>query len=331
MMLPANEKWSAVIRLLSGLVFLILAAASASAQTFPAKLVRLIVPYPAGGAADLIARAVAQRLGEIWNQPVVIENKSGAGSQIGAEYVARSSPDGFTLLATSEATFSINPFLYRRLAYDVNDFTPVSGLGAVNQILVVHPSVPIYTVWDLISQASANPGQLTYASIGLGSAGHLNMEMFQSMAGVKLTAVHYRGGAPAFTDIIGGHVPLGFISFTLAAQSLQSGHLRAIGVGSVQRSPVFPDVPTIAEAGVPGFDAVTWYGLFAPKGTPADVVVKINADVQRVLAEPSFQNNFLARNFFEPIKGSPQDFAEFVRKEATKWEKVIKGANLSVE
>jgi tripartite-type tricarboxylate transporter receptor subunit TctC len=317
--------------MLSWLVFLGLATTSVSAQTFPDKPVRIIVAYPAGGATDVITRAVAQRLSEIWSQPVIIENKGGAGTQIGAAYVAKSIPDGYTLLATAEATFVVNPFLYRRLAYDVNDFTPVSGMGLVNQILVVHPSVPIYSVRDLISQANAKPGQLTYATIGLGSSGHLNMEMFQSMAGVKLTPVHYKGGAPALTDLIGGHVPLGFISLTLAAQSLRSGHLRAIGVGSVRRSSAFADVPTIAEAGVPGFDAVTWFGLFAPKGTPADVVVKVNAAVQRVLAEPSFQDKFLTPNFFEPINGSPQDFAEFVRKDAAKWEKVIKGANLSVE
>jgi tripartite-type tricarboxylate transporter receptor subunit TctC len=320
MKLSIHEKWSAGIRILSGLVFLWLAMASASAQTFPDKPVRLIVAYPAGGATDVISRAVGQRLSEIWSQPVIIENKGGAGTQIGAEYVAKSNPDGFTLLATAEATFVVNPFLYRRLAYDVNDLTPVTGMGVVNQILVVHPSVPIHSVRDLISQASAKPGQLNYATIGLGSSGHLNMEMFQSLAGVKLTPVHYKGGAPALTDLIGGHVPLGFISLTLAAQSLRSGRLRA-----------FADVPTIAEAGVPGFDAVTWFGLFAPKGTPADVVAKVNADVQRVLAEPSFQDKFLTPNFFEPIKGSPQDFAEFVRKDAAKWEKVIKGANLSVE
>jgi len=319
------------VRLVTACALLALAMAPVAAETYPTKPVRFIVAFPAGGATDVIARAVGQRLSEIWGQQIIVENKGGAGTQIGAEYVAKSEPDGYTLLATAEGTFAVNPYLYTKLSYDVKEFTPVTGMGIVNQMLVMHPAVPIANVRDLIAQAKAKPGELNYGTIGVGSSGHLNMALFENMAGVKLTPVHYRGGAPVLTDLIGGHVPMGFVSLTLVAQPLKAGQLKALGVGSSRRSAQFPDVPTIAEAGVPGFDAVTWFGLFAPRGTPPDIVAKINADVQRVLAEPSFQEKFLAPNFFEPIKGSPEQFAEFIKKEQAKWSKVIKDAKLSVD
>ena len=304
---------------------------SAQAQNYPNKPVRIVVAFPAGGATDVITRAVTQRLAEIWNQQIIIENKGGAGTQIGAENVAKSAPDGYTLLATAEGTFAVNPSLYTKLTYDVKEFTPVTGMGIVNQMLVVNPNAPIRDVKDLIAQAKAKPGQMNYGTIGLGSSGHLNMEMLQSMAGLKLVPVHYRGGAPVLTDLIGGHVPMGFVSVTLVAGPIRNGQLRALGVGSSKRIPQFPDVPTIAEAGVPGFDAVTWFGLFAPAGTPPDIVNKINADVQKVLADPTFKEKFLDPNFFEPIKGSPADFADYVARERDKWTKVVRDANLKVE
>ena len=319
------------LRLVTAYALLALAVAPVAAETYPTKPVRFIVAFPAGGATDVIARAIGQRLSEIWGQQIIVENKGGAGTQIGAEYVAKSEPDGYTLLATAEGTFAVNPYLYTKLSYDVKEFTPVSGMGIVNQMLVMHPAVPIADVRDLIAQAKAKPGALNYGTIGVGSSGHLNMALFESMAGVKLTPVHYRGGAPVLTDLIGGHVPMGFVSLTLTAQPLKVGQLRALGVGSARRSAQFPDVPTIAEAGVPGFDAITWFGLFAPRGTPPEVVAKVNADVQRVLAEAAFQEKFLAPNFFEPIKGSPEEFAEFIRREQAKWSKVIKDAKLSVD
>jgi tripartite-type tricarboxylate transporter receptor subunit TctC len=306
-------------------------ALSAHAQTYPSKPVHVIVAYPAGGATDVIARAVTQRLAEIWGQQIVVENKGGASTQIGAEYVARAAPDGYTLLATADATFAFNPALYRKLTYDVKDFIPVSGLGIVNQMLVVNPASPLKSVGDLIAQAKAKPGELNYGTMGAGSSGHLNMAMFEHMAGVKLTPVHYRGGAPFMTDLLGGHVQTGFLSLTLVAEQMKAGQLRALAVGSGARIAQFPDVPTVAEAGVPGFDAETWFGLFAPRGTPPDIVAKINADVQRVLADPMFRDKFLAPSFFEPIKGSPDEFASFIRNEAAKWSKVIKDTNLTLE
>jgi tripartite-type tricarboxylate transporter receptor subunit TctC len=333
-MLPQNHKEEGMrfrFTQLIALAALALSALPAQAQNYPNKPVRIIVAFPAGGATDVITRAVAQRLGEIWNQQIIIENKGGAGTQIGTEYVAKAEPDGYTLLATSEGTFAVNPSLYKKLAYDVKDFTPITGLGIVNQMLVANPNAPFQTVKDLIAQAKAKPESLNYGTIGVGSSGHLNMEMFQTMAGVKLTPVHYRGGAPVLTDLIGGHVPVGFVSITLTANPIKAGQLRALGVGSSKRIPQLPEVPTIHEAGVPGFDAVTWFGLFAPSAMSADIVKKINADVQKVLADPTFKEKFLDPNFFEPIKGSPEQFADYVKVEREKWTKVVEAANLKVE
>jgi tripartite-type tricarboxylate transporter receptor subunit TctC len=309
------------------------AATSASAQPapYPERPVHVVVAYPAGGATDVIARAVSQRLGEMWGQPIVVENKGGAGTQIGAEFVAKAAPDGYTLLATADATFAFNPSLYRKLNYDVKDFVPVSGLGVVNQVLVASPAAPFKTVADLIAQAKAKPNEINYGTMGAGSSGHVNMAMFERMAGVALTPVHYRGGAPLVTDLLGGHVQTGFVSLTLVAGQVKAGRLKALGVGSATRSPQLPDVPSIAEAGLPGYDAVTWFGLFAPRATAPEIVAKVNADVQRVLAEPAFQERFLKPSFFEPIKGSPAEFAAFIDREAARWGKVIKDAKLSVE
>ncbi len=302
----------------------------AHAQTFPAKPVRIVVPYPAGGAADNIVRALSQRLGQSWGQ-IVIENKAGGGTQIAAEAVAKSTPDGHTVLATGMETFAISPFLYKKLSYDAKEFTPVSGLGFSNQMLVVPAASPLQTVAEMIAAAKEQNGALQYGTIGVGGSSHINMVLFETMAGVKLTPVHYRGGAPVVTDLMGGHVPMSFLSVQLVDQGIKAGRLRAIGVGSRQRLPQYPDVPTVDESGVRGFEAVSWFGLFAPSGTPRDVVAKINADVQKVFADPEFRDKFLGPSLLGTIAGSPDDFAEYIRREAAKWSKVIKDANLKVE
>ena len=317
------------------LVLLLPCAAAVSpqarAQGYPAKAVRVVVPLPAGGATDVIARAVGQRLSEMWGQQIVIENKGGANTQIGAEAVAKSAPDGYTLLATSEATLAVNPFLYRKLAYEAKDFMPVSGLGAITQALVVHPSVPANTVAEFIALAKSKPGELNYGTLGIGSSSHLNTISFESMAGVRLTPVHYRGGAPALTDVIGGHTQVLFISVTLMNQPWKAGQLKALGVGGRKRVPQFPELPTIAESGLPGYQAVSWFGLFAPAGTPAEIVRNINADVQRILSDPMFEEKFLTPSFFEPILGPADAFAGYVRAEQARWSKIIADNKLSAE
>jgi tripartite-type tricarboxylate transporter receptor subunit TctC len=304
----------------------------AQAQNYPTKTVHIIVPLAAGGAADTITRAIAQRLTEVWNQQVVVENKPGANTQIGAQQVARSPADGYALLASAETTFVVNPSLYSKLSYDpAKDFTPISGLGAINQALIVHPSVPAGTVKELIELARSKPGELTYGTFGVGSSGHLNMEMFQGMAGVKLRPIHYRGGAPALTAVMGGHIDTLFISLGQMAQPWQADQVRALAIGSKARVAEFPQLPTVAESGLPDFEAASWFGLVAPSGTPPEIVAKINADVQRILGDASFKEKFLRPNRYEPITGSPEQFGEFMKADALKWMKVINDANVKVD
>jgi tripartite-type tricarboxylate transporter receptor subunit TctC len=319
------------IGILATLGSMALCPVSAQAQVYPSKPVTIVVAYAAGGATDVIARAVAQRLTAAWGRPVVIENKAGANSQIGAAYVAKSVPDGYTLLATADVTFVANPYLYRTLPYDpAKDFTPVSGLGVINQALVVHPSAPFRKVADLIAAAKAKPGNLSYASFGVGSAPQLSMELLQAMTGTKLNAVQYRGGAPALADVIAGHVPMTFINVGLMAEPWKAGQLRALGVGSSDRLVEFPELPTVAET-VPGFRASFWFGLFAPAGTPKNIVQQINTAVQSILADPRFREQFLAPNFYQSVIGSPEQLAGTMRSDANKWRKLISDAKLTAE
>ena len=306
--------------------------AAALAQPFPSKMVKIVVAYAPGGATDVVTRAVAQRLSPMWNQPVIIENKPGANTNVAAGEVAKAPADGYTLLSTAESTFAVNPYVYATLPFDpVKDYVPVSGLGIIQQVLAVHPGAPYKSVAELIAAAKAQPGKLNYAAFGPGSSPHLNMEMFLHMAGVQMTAVHYKGGAPALTDVIGGHVPMIILSTTLTAKPYKAGQLRILGVGARERLAAFPELPTIAESGLPGYEAVSWFGLFAPTATPREVVNKVNADVQRVLADPDFREKFLAPNYFEPVGGSPAEFADYVKREAAKWKSVIQQARISLD
>ena len=310
---------------------LALSAVVAQAQSFPTKQVRIVIPYPAGGSVDNITRAVAPRLGALWGQPIVIENRAGGATQIAADLVAKSPPDGYTLFATGMETFSINPYILAKLSYDVKDFTPVSGYGLSNQIFVVPSASPFKSLAEVMAHARAKPGELNYATIGLGGSSHINMVLFESMTGLKLTPVHYKGGAPAVTDLLGGHVPSAFLSSQLVDQGIKSGHIRALAVGSKARLRQHPDVPTVAESGVPGFEAVSWFGVWVPAGTPRDIVLKLNADIQKVFADAEFREKFLDRAMLDPIIGSPDQFAEFIKAEAAKWSKVVKDANLRID
>ena len=307
-----------------------LSAAPARAQAYPSKPVTIVVTLAAGGAADVIARAVAQRLTEEWGQPVVVENKGGANNQVGTTAVARSAPDGYTLLLTPEHTFTVNPYLYRKLSYDpAKDFIPVTGLVSISQTLVVHPSLAMQNLGDLIAAAREKPGGINYGSLGVGSGPHLSMELLQSMSGTKLNAVQYKGAAPALTDVIAGHVPMMFVSTGLVVQAWKAGQLRPLGVGSRERLAQFPELPTVAET-LPGFTALVWFGLFAPSGTPRDIVVKINNAVQRILADRDFRDRFLTPNLYEPMSGSPEQFAEQIHLNAERWQKVIRDAKLAI-
>lgn len=306
--------------------------AAARAQPFPTKTITFVVPVAPGGVNDIVARAVAQRLSERLGQPVVVENKPGATYQVAAEYVARSAGDGYTLLVSPEATFVINPYVFAKLPYDpANDFVPVSGLVKIHQALVVNPAVPVQSVADLITLAKKEPDALNYGTFGIGSTGHLNMEMFQAVAGVHLVAVHYKGATPALTDVIGGHIQMMFISVGSAVEPWKAGELKLLAIGSKERLARLPEVPTIAENGMPGFEAVSWFGLFAPAGTASAIVDLLNTQVQHILSEPDFRAAVLDPQYFEPMTGSPKEFVAFIKADAEKWLRVIRAANVKVE
>jgi tripartite-type tricarboxylate transporter receptor subunit TctC len=310
----------------------LMVAGAAQAQTFPTKPVSIIVTSAPGGAADATARALAIALAKTWNQQVVVENKPGGNTQLAAEHVARSAPDGHTLLLGPDVTFTVNPHLYRKLSYDpVKDFEPITGLTVLHQALVSHPSLAANSVPELLALAKAKPGALNYGTFGLGSAGHLNMEALQSQAGVRLTAVHYRGAAPAMTDVIAGHIQLMFVSLGSALQSWQAGNLKMLGIGSPRRLADYPDLPTVAEGGLPGFEAKSWFGLFASGGTPREIVNRINADVRRIIDSPDFRDNFLAKQMMQSITSTPEAYTELIRTDSRLWAKVISDAKLKIE
>ncbi len=309
-----------------------LSAVSAYGESYPNKPVTLVVTAAPGGVTDILARALAQRLGKTWGQAVVVENKPGASNQIGAAFVANSTPDGYTMLVTAEATFVINPWLYSKLSYDpVKDFMPITGLVSISQALITAPSLPVQNLKELIEFARKKPGELNYGTFGIGSTGHLNMEMLQIASGVKLVAVHYKGATPALTDVIAGNIQMMFINASSAIGPWEAGKLKLLAVGSNKRISRFPDIPTVAESGLPGFEAVSWFGLFAPRRTPSDIITQVNADVRRVFEDVEFREGFLAPNMFEPMTGSPGQFSAFIMSDAQKWRNVIRDTKLRLD
>ena len=324
------HKWLAALGLLACLA----AAATAQAQSYPARTITLTVTAAAGGVTDVVARALGQRLAEAWGQQVVIENKGGAAHVVGAQSVAKAAPDGYSLLVAEAGTFTINPTLYGKgkLPYDEEtDFIPITGIVRINQALLGHPSLPAGTVRELIALAKQRPGELTYGTAGIGSAPHMNMVLFESMAGVKLQPVHYRGAAPALTDVMAGHVQLMSVSVSLALPPFRAGQVKVFGIGSSRRLTAAADIPTVAESGLPGYEASTWFGLFATAGTPRAIVDKINAEVANILADPQFREKFLAPQMFEPMASTPEAFADYIKAQTGKWAEVIREQKLTIE
>jgi len=303
----------------------------ASAQTYPAKPIRLIVPYPPGGPTDLVGRTLGQKLTDAWGQQVVIENRAGAASAVGTEVAARSPADGYTLLLGTSAGFCINPALGTRLPYDPErDFAPITLLVINPQILVVHPSLPAHSVKGLVALAKSRPGQINYASVGNASPQHLGMEMLKAMTGISMVHVPYKGTAPAVTDILAGHVSLMFNSMPSVLPQVESGKLRALAVGSAKRSPAAPNVPTVAEAGVPGFEYVTWYGLFVPAATPREIQGRLHAQTVKILSDPELAKRF-ADQGAEPATSTPEQLAQYRRVEYERWRKLIAELKLKPE
>ena len=306
-------------------------AASASAQTYPTKTITLVSPAPAGGVTDIIGRGLALRFSKAWGQQAVVENKPGANNQLAAEYIVNSSADGHTLFIAPDGTFVANPSLYPKLPYDpYKSFTPISGLMIINHGLILNKDFVPNSVAELIALAKQKPGEINYGTYGIGSSGHLNMVLLETMAGVKLQAIHYKGAAPVFNDVLAGHIQMGFVSAGSAVQQMRAGLLKMIAVGGQKRIAQLPDIPTIAET-IPRYEAVSWFGLFGPAGMPPDVVAKINKEVRELFADPEFKQTFLDRYLFQSIAGSPEELMSFMKFEEPKWRKIIQDARIKVE
>jgi len=302
--------------------------ALAAAQSYPAGPLRVIVPYPPGGGTDILSRAMAQKLGEAWGQPVVVDNRGGANGNIGTAAAAKAAPDGHTLLVVPIG-FAVNPSLYRNLPFDsTRDFMPVSQLASNPSVLAVHPSFPARTVKEVIALVKARPGEINYASSGNGSTPHLATELFKLMTGTRMTHVPYNGGGPATIAVVAGHVPVYIMSPVQAAPHMKSGRLRALAVTSEKRDPAFPELPTIAEAGVPGYAMINWYGLLVPAATPRPAVTKLHAEVIRILRLPEIKDR-LAAEGATVIGSTPEAFAVFLKEEMAKAARIVKAAGMT--
>lgn len=311
---------------------LALASAAAWSQTgpYPAKPVRLIVGYPAGGASDVAARIVAQKLGERMGQPVVVENRPGSAGNVGADAVAKAAPDGYTLLLGT-ISLSVNPSLYPKMSYDpVRDLSAVSMISSTPFLLVVNPRTPYNATRDLLDAARAKPGDINYATAGNGSGSHLFTELLASTAGIRLTHVPYKGAAPAMNDVLGNQVGVTFDNIITTLPLVKSGKLRALAVSTRQRSKVAPDIPTLHEGGVSGFDATAWFGLFAPAGTPRDVIARLNREVGEAIKDPVVNDKLLQLGA-EPTGGSPESFDAFFKGEVAKWARVVRSARIQID
>jgi tripartite-type tricarboxylate transporter receptor subunit TctC len=304
---------------------------TAIAQQYPLKPIRLVLPYPPGGGSDTIARPLAQRLGEAMGQQVVIENRGGAGGNIGMEHAARSSPDGYTMVFALTAQLAVNVSLFRKLPYDpVKDFDPITLLATGPYILVVHPSLPVKSVKELIALARARPDDLVYASSGNGSGGHLAAELMNSMARVKMLHVPYKGGGPALVDLLAGNVQILFSTYAAGRPHIQSGRIRALAVSTAKRPAAIPDMPTMAESGLPGYDSGVWYAFLAPAGTPRDVIARLNTEILRAMKHPDYMK-VLFNGAIDPVGSSPEELGRFIRSEIEKYARVVKDAGIRID
>lgn len=312
------------------LMMLSLFCAAAAAQSYPTHAVRLIVPFAAGGSVDVLSRLVGEELSKRWGQTVVVDNRPGAAGNLAAEIVARSKPDGYTLLVTA-AAFAVNATLYQNLRFDPKkDFVPVAMIGATQNVLVTNLDLPAKSVAELTALAKSKPGEISYSSTGIGTSGHLTVELYKTMAKINLAHVPYRNIGQAMAELIGGFVKLAMPTIPGALGHIGSGKLRALAVSGQARSPALPNVPTMVESGVPGYEASTWYAVLAPAGVPQDIVAKINTDIAQLLNDPGMKRE-LDRRGIEPIVMTPQALARYIDSEIAKWAEVVKAANIKVE
>ena len=305
-------------------------AAPVFAQTYPSKPIRLVVPYPPGGGSDIVARPLAQLVSASIGQQVVIDNRSGAGGNIGMEFVAKAPPDGYTLIWGITAQLAVNPSLYPKLNYDlIRDFAPISLMGIAPYLLVAHPALPVKSVNQLVALARAKPGEVRYGSAGNGSGSHLAGEMLNSLARINTLHIPYKGGAPAMTDLVAGQLQLSYLTYTSTSGFIRSGRLRALGVTTAKRSAALPDLPAISEA-VPGYDSAVWYGLLAPAGTPADIIARLNREFLAALKNTEVRQRLMAEAF-EPIGGSPEYLGDYMKKEIARWAKLVKETGTKID
>ncbi len=308
----------------------LIACPLAGAQTYPAKPIKLVVPYPPGGPTDIMGRVISKELSQSLGGQVLVENRAGAGGVVGAEAVAKSPADGYTLLMASGSTIAMAPFLYKNLSYKPGDFDPVGLFSEAPFMVVVNPSVPAKTLKEFIAYAKANPGKISYGSAGVGNILHISGEWFKSLAGVDLVHVPYKGGAPARLDLVTGRVQAMFEMYATFQADIPTGKVRVLAIASAKHHPLLPEVPTAAEAGLPGYESSAWFGLVAPKGTPAPAIGRLNAEMQKALAAKEVKD-MLASLAFLPRGGSPQEFTEFIKTEISKWGQVIKSAGITAE
>jgi len=304
---------------------------AAFAQAYPSKPVTMIVPFPAGGTTDIVARLTAQKLSEAWGQPVVVDNRAGAGGNIGSAMVAKAAPDGYTILMGTVGTHAINASLYEKMPYDVvKDFAPITNVAAVPNMLVINPALPVNSVKELIEYGKKNPGKLNMASSGNGTSIHLAGELFKVMTGVQMEHIPYKGSAPALTDMMGGQVQVMFDNMPSAINHVKAGKLKALAVTTATRSSAMPDLPTVAEAGVPGFEAASWFGLLAPAGTPKEIVAKIQADVVKAMKTTDLTEK-MAQQGAVAVGNTPDEFSAYIKVELAKWEKVVKASGAKAD
>ena len=317
--------------LIAGAAALAIAAMPAAAQSFPSKPIRLVVPFPPGGPLDASARLIGQKLTEAWGQTVVVDNRPGAGGNIGADLVAKSAPDGYTVVMGALSTHAVNPHLFPKMPYDaVKDFAPITLVAITPNVLVVNPSLPVNSVKELIAYAKAHPGKLSFGSGSNGSAGHLAGELFKIDAGVDMVHVPFKGGAPATQALLAGDTQLMFDNLANATPQVKAGKLKALAVTTAQRSRLAPELPTMADAGLAGFDISTWYGLLAPAGTPRDIIAKWNAEVTRILNAPDVREKLMAQGA-EPAPDTPDQFAQFIAQELAKYQRIVKASGAKVD
>jgi len=307
---------------------MLIASGIANAQ-YPSKPIHLVIPFPPGGPTDIIGRALGQKLGEALGQPVIVENRGGAGASIGSDAVAKSAPDGYTLLVGTTGSHTINPALYAKLPYDpVRDFAPVSLLATYGNVLVVSPKLPVKNVRELIELARAKPGEVTFGSAGNGASNHLSGELLASMSGVRMQHVPYKGSAPALIDVMGGQVSFMFDILSTSLPQIKAGTVRAIAFSGSTRSPLIPDVPTVAESGLPGYEVVGWFGLFAPAGTPREIVNRLNAETVKILKLPEMKEKLTG---YDPAPSTPEQFAAIIKADTALWAKVVKESGAHVD